>query len=184
MLNHDARGFRELTAYAPARVFLTGLWRIIFGLLLSVPGVLLVYIGPAGEPGAPHKAGDMPPWWLFLVGWVLVFVACGLVAGGVGRIISAFSSKCYFRAGPDGIAIRIPKRGWFGRYRLTEYEFKWGEIKQLVHFTHRLNLIPVSTELRIQLQNGKTIAIERFYFSASIKSLQKQLLTIGASVGP
>jgi len=183
MLNDDARGMRELTTYAPIRVSLTGIWRVIFGLLLGVPAGLLIWIGPAGEPGAQHAAGDMPSWWMFVVGLAIALVALNFVAGGVGRIVSAFSKECYFRGGPDGIAIRIPKRGWFGRFRLTEYRFKWSEIKQLVHFTHRFNGIPVSTELRIDLVDGKTVAIERFNFSASAKNLQEQLLTIGALVG-
>jgi hypothetical protein len=77
----------------------------------------------------------------------------------------------------------MPKRGRFGRFSLIEYNFKWNEIQQLVQFTHRVNLIPVSRELRIHLMDGKTVAIERFYFSANVISLQEQLVTIGASVG-
>jgi hypothetical protein len=74
-------------------------------------------------------------------------------------------------------------QGWFGRFKLTEYNFQWSEIKQIVHFTHSVNLIPVSRELRIELETGKTVIIKRYYFSASVKSLQQQLMTIRASVG-
>jgi hypothetical protein len=98
-------------------------------------------------------------------------------------VVSAFAKDCYFRAGPDGIAIRLPVQGWFGRYRMTEYNFRWSEIKQLVHFTHSLNLIPISRELRIELEDGRTAVIQRHYFLANVKSLQQQLLTIRASVG-
>jgi len=183
VLELDASGMRELTRYAPIRVALTGIWRVIFGTLLGVPAGLLIWIGPAGEPGAPRAPGDMPPWWMFFVGLVLAFVAFAFVSGGVGRMVSAFARRCYFRAGPQGVAIRLPKQGWFGRFRLTEYNIRWNEIQQLVHFTHRHNGIPVARELRIQLSGGKTVIIERFYFSASVMSLQEQLLTIGASVG-
>jgi len=183
VLDHQASGMRELTAYAPIRVALTGIWRVIFGALLGVPAGLLIWIGPAGEPGAARAAGDMPPWWMFVVGLVLAFVAFVFITGGVGRIVSAFSRECYFLAGPQGVAIKMPKRGRFGRFSLIEYNFKWNEIQQLVQFTHRVNLIPVSRELRIHLMDGKTVAIERFYFSANVISLQEQLVTIGASVG-
>jgi len=52
-----------------------------------------------------------------------------------------------------------------------------------VHFTHSINLIPISRELRIELEDGKTVTIQRHYFSASVKNLQQQLVTIRASVG-
>ncbi len=154
-----------------------------FGSALGVPAGLLIWIGPAGEVGAPRAAGDVPPWWMFLVGLVLAFVAFSFIAGGVGRLVSAFARPCFFRARPWGIAIRLPKQGWFGRFRMTEYHFQWYEIEQLVHFTHRLNLIPVSTELRVRLHGGKTVIIERFYFAASARKLQERLLAIAASVG-
>ena len=174
---------QDVTTYAPVRIALLGILRTIFGLIVAVPAGLLIWIGPNGEAGAPRSAGDMPPWWMFLVGLVLGFVAFSIASGGVGRVVSAFAKDCYFRAGPDGIAIRLPVQGWFGRFLMTEYNFQWGEIKQLVHFTHSINLIPISRELRIELEDGKTVTIQRHYFSASVKNLQQQLVTIRASVG-
>lgn len=180
MIDDAATGMRDLAAYAPIRVALTGIWRIVFGLALAVPGALFIYLGPHGEPGAPRAAGDMPPWWMFLVGIALFVGALQFIAGGVGRILSAFQGDCYFRAGPAGIAIRLPRQGWFGRFRMVEHRVAWDDVEQFVHFTHRLNGIPVSRELRIHVRGGKPIAIERFYFSASIRSLQEQLITLGA----
>ena len=181
----DARqsSMQDLTTYSPIRVALTGIWRVIFGALLAVPAGLLIWIGPNGEAGAPRAAGDMPAWWLFVVGLVMAVAAFCFVTGGVGRIISAFAEDCYFRAGPEGIAFRLPRQGWFGRFRLTEYAFRWNEIKQLLHFTHSVNLIPVSRELQVHLYEGKLIIVQRFYFKASAKRLQEQILTIAASVG-
>lgn len=180
----DARqsNMQDVTTYAPVRIALLGIVRAIFGLLIALMGVVAVWATASGD-SAPRNPGDMPSWWLMLVGLVLSFVGFAFVAGGVGRLISAFAKDCYFRAGPDGLAIRVPVQGWFGRFKLTEYDFQWSEIKQLVHFTHSVNLIPVSRELRIELESGKTVIIKRHYFSASVKSLQQQLATIQASVG-
>lgn len=183
VLKDDASGMRELTSYAPIRVALTGIWRVIFGVLLGVPAGLLIWIGPGGEPGAPRNPGDMPVWWMFVVGLVLAFVALSFVAGGVGRIVCAFAKGCYFRGGPEGIAIRRPKQGWFGRFRLVEHRFKWEEIERLVHFTRSLNLIPVARELHVYLYGGTKVVIERFNFSASIKRLQGELDGIRALAG-
>jgi hypothetical protein len=174
---------QDLTSYSPIRVALTGIWRMIFGALLAIPGIALIWIGPNGEPGATRAPGDMPVWWMFVVGLVFAFAAFSFITGGVGRIISAFAQDCYFRAGPEGMTFRLPRQGWFGRYRLTEYAFRWNEIKQLMHFTHSLNLIPVSRELQVHLFEGKPIIVQRYYFKASVKSLQERLLTIAGSVG-
>jgi hypothetical protein len=173
---------QSVTSYAPARIVLLGVARTIFGLLIGLMGALAIWAASAGEMN-PTKPGDMPSWWMVVVGAALAFTGFCFVSGGVGRMVSAFARDCYFRAGPEGIAIRLPKQGWFGRFRLTEYRFRWDEIKQLVHFTHRVNLIPVSRELRIEPQTGKTVSIPRHYFSASVKAIQQQLLAIQALVG-
>jgi hypothetical protein len=180
----DARqsNMQEVTTYAPVRIALLGILRAIFGLLVALMGVLAVWATASGD-SAPRQPGDMPWWWMYLVGLVLCFVGFAIATGGLGRVVSAFAKDCYFRAGADGLAIRLPVQGWFGRFRMTEYNFQWGEIKQLVHFTHSLNFIPISRELRVELEDGKTVVIKRHYFSASVKSLQQELLTIRASVG-
>ena len=180
----DARqsNMQDVTTYAPVRIALLGILRAIFGLLVALMGVVAVWATASGD-SAPRQPGDMPSWWLSLVGLVLGFVGLAIASGGLGRLVSAFAKDCYFRAGADGLAIRLPVQGWFGRFRLTEYNFQWGEIKQLVHFTQSLNFIPISRELRIELENGKRVVIQRHYFSASVKNLQEQLLTIRASVG-
>ena len=183
MFDAKQSSMQDLTSYSPIRVALTGIWRMIFGALLAIPGIALIWIGPNGEPGATRAPGDMPVWWMFVVGLVFAFAAFSFITGGVGRIISAFAKDCYFRAGPEGMAFRLPRQGWFGRYRLTEYAFRWNEIKQLMHFTHSLNLIPVSRELQVHLFEGKPIIVQRYYFKASVKSLQERLLTIAGSVG-
>jgi hypothetical protein len=180
----DARqsNMQDLTTYSPIRIGMTGFWQVVVGALLAIPAGMLVYIGPSGERMANPPAGEPYPWYFFAFGLVLLFCCVYIFAGGVGRIRSAFAENCYFRAGTDGIAIRLPKPGWFGRFQIIEYNIKWSEIKELVHFTYRVNLIPVTRELRIFLNDGKKITIDRKYFSASVKKLQEQLLTIQASV--
>ena len=93
-------------------------------------------------------------------------------------MVSAFARDCYFRAGLAGIALRFPVMGWFGRYRILQYDLSWEQIKQLVHFTHRVNLIPVARELRVELTDGKTVVVQRRCFSHSIRRIQAQLQAI------
>jgi hypothetical protein len=122
----------------------------------------------------------MPAWWMFVVGLGFAVGALALITGGVGRIISSLARDCYFRAGTEGLAIRLPKQGWFGRFRMMEYQFKWAEIEQLIYFTRSVNLIPVARELHIRRYGGKEVTIERFYFSKSIKRLREELMALQA----
>jgi hypothetical protein len=110
-------------------------------------------------------------------------VALAFISGGVGRMISAFARGCYFRAGSEGMAVRLPKLGWFGRFKVIEHAFRWEEIEQLIYFTRSLNMIPVARELHIRLYGGTEVTIERFYFSASVKRLLEELNAIRALAG-
>ncbi len=117
-------------------------------------------------------------------GWLGVFFAAFcFISGGVGRVISAFMRDCYFRAGVEGMAIRVPKQGWFGRFKMMEYPYKWEEIEKLTPVTNSVNFIPISSELKIRLYGGKEITIERYYFSSSAKRIYAELLAILARAG-
>jgi hypothetical protein len=110
----------------------------------------------------------------FLLVGVLIF------SGGIGRICCAFARNCYLRAGPQGMALRFPELGWFGRFRVREHAIPWREVARLVHFTYRVSGIPTSRELRVQLRNGKTIKIPRYFFSQPIELVEDQLREIMA----
>jgi hypothetical protein len=173
----------DLTQYSRIRVFLSGLWQILVAAVLGVLPALLFWPYLKGLHDTPKSSSGLPtstalPNWEIMILVVLAIIAVTILAGGIGRIISAFSSDCYFRAGRDGIALRYPRQGWFGRFHLYVYRFKWSEIDQVVNFTHRVNLIPVSTSLHIYPKGGKKIEVLRIYFAKDSKELQKDLLTL------
>ncbi len=180
--NFDAAGMQIVTSYAPARIVLLAVVRTVFGLLIGLMGALAIWATWGGDM-KPTKPGDMPVWWMYLVGAALAFTGFCFVSGGVGRTVSAFARNCFFKAGPGGIAIRMPKQGWFGRFRVVEYKFRWNEIRQIVRFVHRVNLIPLSRELRIELKSGARLAVARHYFSGSPQAIQLQLSYIAGVAG-
>jgi len=172
---------QDLTGYAPIRVALTGIWRIVFGLLLASFPFALIYVLANTSGSLTSDAEGMQRWWVFVLAGAFTLVSLSFVLGGAGRIVSAFGGACYFRAGAEGIAIRLPEQGWFGRFRLIEHQFRWEEIEQLTSVTRSMNMIPVARELHIRLYGGKEVAIERFYFSAPIKQVLQKLQTIRAT---
>ncbi|MGO8757720.1 MAG: hypothetical protein ACLQG3_06310 [Terracidiphilus sp.] len=120
---------------------------------------------------------------MVVVGAALAFGGFALFSGGLGRMVSAFARNCSFMAGPEGIAIRVPKQGWFGRFRVVETRVPWNQIGQIVRFVQRVNLIPVSSELRVHLKTGARIDIPRHYFRDSVKTIQQKLAAIAAAFG-
>jgi hypothetical protein len=101
----------------------------------------------------------------------------------VGRVNSAFVRDCYFRAGLEGLAIRVPKQGWFGRFKVMEYPYKWEEVERIINITRSVNFIPVGSELNIRVYGEKEITIERYYFSSSAKKLCADFLAVRARTG-
>jgi hypothetical protein len=180
--NLDFTGMQDVTDYAPMRIVVLGALKAIYGLFVGFLGELTLWAAASGE-FQPTKSGDMPHWWFYILGALLTFGGIALLTGGVGRIVSGFARNCYFRAGPEGLAVRLPKYFWFGRYQIIEYRFAWSQIKGLVHFTRRLNFIPFGWELHIEPQSGKMVSIERHFFTDSIKTVQKRLLSIETMVG-
>ena len=175
-------GFDYITDYAPARILALGVARLLFGLLIGFMGALTIWATSVGEM-KPSKPGDMPSAGMYIVGAALAFTGFCFASGAVGRIISAFARNCYLSAGPGGIKFRIPVQGWFGRFRMADYNLAWSEINRLAHFTNRVNYVPLSRELRIELKNGKMISIPRHYFVMSPREIEDQLARYSPVVG-
>ena len=175
--NLDARGMQPVTSYAPARILLLGLTEAVFGLMVLGMGALAIWAASAGEM-RPTKPGDMPEWWMYFVGAALVLGGLALFTSGLGRMLSGFARNCFFMAGPEGIALRMPKQGWFGRFRVVEYDLKWNQIAQFVRYIHRAHLVPVGSDLRIELKAGGRVVIARHYFRDSAKEIQQRLVAI------
>jgi hypothetical protein len=172
----------DLTEYAPVRVFLAGFWRLLFGLVIGFGACVLIVV-LAQTAGEPRTEGDFPPWLGIVAGSLLGLGAAAVLSGGMGRMISAFAGNCYFRAGREGIWVRLPRQRWFGRFRVIEYLFKWKEVNRVVRFTYKTNGIRTATELRIHLNDGTRLTVDRMYFSADVWSIQFQLVEIQKAVG-
>jgi len=169
----------EVARYAPARVIVSGIGRLIAAAIVLGLASLIVFILIRGTT-APPTASDPPPWAFGVIAGLFGFFGLLLLAGAVGRVVSAFARGCCIWASPDGMVLRFPVRGWFGRFSVREFRWRWSSIRQLVHMTHKINGIPTSTELRIELTDGSRVKIERYNFSDSSAVIQERLLAIKA----
>jgi len=171
----------EVAHYAPVRVFLAGLGRLIFGgVFLTVCVVLFyIYLTERGALPSDRSTEEMVPA-LPLVGAAFGLVALLILPGAIGRILSAFDRGYYIRGGISGVEICMPRRRWWGRYRRGTWRSRWEDIEKIVHYTSRINGIPSSQELRIYLVGGGRLRVERYVFAESVASIQRALLEIRA----
>jgi Flp pilus assembly protein TadD len=179
-MNEAPDGNPEMTdvaRYAPARVFLAGVGRLLFGgVFLAVAALLLyVYFFARGTLPADRSTQEMIPV-LPALGAGFALVALLILPGAIGRMLSAFASGFHFRAGLAGIDVSMPVRRWWGGFRRGIWHIRWDEIETLVHRTSRIGGIPTSTELRIQRTDGKRLRVPRYLFSESVASIQQALL--------
>jgi hypothetical protein len=163
---------QDVATYAPIRIILTGLWRVMFGGVFLLLAAVTVY----AMLHAPRSSADPPLWLIALIPVVFSLIGAAAASSGIGRMVSAFARNCYLRGGPEGVAVRIPVRGWFGRFRVMTFYFGWHEIDKLIEVTHRINGIPTNHELRIRLRNGQRLDIERCCFSLNSAVIQSVLL--------
>lgn len=170
---------KYLTSFSPIRISISGLLRILFGAPLILVGGVILWI-VLQPPKAPPSAADPPLWSIGLISIPFLLVGVMVFAGGVGRLISASARNCYIAAGPPGVAFRYPVHGWFGRFSFSEHKLLWKDINQIILYTYRINGIPSTTELRLQLRDGSVIKIDRNNFAASSASLQRELLALKA----
>ncbi len=163
-----------LTSFSPTRIFISGFLRILFSAPLLLVSYSIIWI--VLRPGA----AELPPWGLAPIGIIFLLFGVMVFAGGVGRIICAFARNCFIAAGPPGVALRYPVHGWFGRFSFSEHKLLWSDIREIVLYTYRINGIPSTTELRLQLRDGSVIKVDRNNFAASSATLQRELLALKA----
>ncbi len=82
----DARqsNMQDMTTYAPIRVALAGIRRIVFGLLLGIIPFALIYVLANSSGSLTSDAEGMQRWWVFVLVGVFTLVSLSFVLEGWG----------------------------------------------------------------------------------------------------
>jgi hypothetical protein len=173
----------EIAHFAPVRIFLSALICGCFGLAFSLPPIVLFFLGDQ------WSALETTPLWVLGVPFLLKSLTL---------VRQSFIPGCYFRAGPEGIAIRLGVSGlysalnrrtfirisaatpdtFFNRYpghwaqydgASYIYQFQWSEIKGLE------NAGPNRT-LYIELHAGPRLSVARYYFSENTFTITSKMM--------
>jgi hypothetical protein len=158
-------GMTDVATRTSWKCLVRGLFSLFFGLVVLAVAALLLYLGL-------FKPDKEMPWWAFLIGFTLLFLFGWFsFTDGVRRLQEAFQGGCYLRAGPNGIALRVPGNPTWSSLRLTyrmmEAELPWSKIKQYHPWVRRVNGIPTSSQVRFELAGGGWYYIDMAYFRES-----------------
>lgn len=157
-------GFVNVARYSPGWYHLKPL---IFGLAVSIG--LSSAVVAAGMP-LQFAAIVISSW----CGAWFVWAIC--TSGGAAALGNLFDKNGYLRANIEGLAVRCPLKEAryvnglpaLGIYRMGEAFWPWDEIEKLVHYRHTINFIPDADALHVSLRSGKTMIINRFFFSEGV----------------
>jgi hypothetical protein len=157
----------DVAAPTNVKLVLSGVWNALLSLPFLGTGGIVVYMALFG-----HTKDFSPA--MALVGLLPAALGWSSLSTAVRRL-RAVGERRYFRAGPDGIAFRVPGGGtartlWFG-YEMIELHLTWKMIKSYYPYVMRVNGIPTQSEIRIEYHTaggkGGVVCIPTVYFSGS-----------------
>jgi hypothetical protein len=72
---------------------------------------------------------------LLLMAVMPLALGCLSLTQGVRRLRETRENNCYLRAGPEGLALRLPgplkRSSWYLAYDMWEFDFRWDEVQSL-----------------------------------------------------
>ncbi len=96
----------------------------------------------------------------FLIGYAFF-------SSGVRRIQAACLKGCWLKAGPDGIAFRLPykakARTLFLTYHIAEHTFAWADIRRYYPLHYKVNGIPFGQSLVLETTRGRFVFVGAYF---------------------
>jgi len=169
---------KDVAAYRGRGLLFSALLPLAIGLVgAGVAGVVPFFIASEAARGGGGSWGLLivmifPSW----IGWVCL-------SGAWRRIRASGEKDCYLRAGPDGLALRVPgpaTRASAGfAYTVWEYQFRWDEVSSLTW-----SLESGSSRNLVVTARGGTLEIEGVWFVEPVTRILENIRSAAAPVQP
>jgi hypothetical protein len=185
MNDEELLGLQDVALYSRRRRnAIKAIFQLIFAVILASCALLFLQAGPSGT-GSPYLQPkvDQPTWWWFAVGIGLPGLSIAAALGGITLFLSALTVNCYLKAGPIGLAARVPVRSWYGMYHTRELKLRWDEIQAFVHYVEIGGPLKAKTELRVLGDSGETLLISETFFDVSVNEMLTRIKSIRAMAG-
>jgi hypothetical protein len=165
---------KDVATYCRWKLALNAVPQLLFGLIGLGAGLILIPHIILEEVRRLHSSyGPL------VVCLIPTAVGVMFFSGGVRRLREAFEDDCWLRAGPEGIAWRLP--GWprwktlWCAYDMNERRVAWKDVAQLQLHETRLNgVIPFGTDL-VVVTGGRGLKLESVYFRESAAHIREAI---------
>ncbi len=137
-------------------------WKFVLEAITRIPSALLLFA--AAFLAAPamtkdeiaHGQGSWGGVGLALVSFLVGYV---IFSSGLRRLHAAVLTNCWFKAGANGIAFRLPYKAnpqtLFLTHKITERTVPWTDVLKLYPLQYRVNGIPFGQSLILQTRQDR-----------------------------
>jgi hypothetical protein len=145
---------KSVATYSRWMFLLEAVVRIPIGLLLLTVAFVAVPLMIKQEVAEGHGS------WGALVFDILPLALGYLTfSSGVRRIHAALLKNCWFKAGSEGIAFRLPFKSrpqtLFLTYKIVELTLPWTDVLRMYPLQYKINGIPFGQALMVETRQGR-----------------------------
>jgi hypothetical protein len=137
-------------------------WMFLFEAVVRIPlGLLLLLVAFVSVPlmikqEVAEGHGSWGALTLDIIPLVLGYLA---FSSGVRRVHAALLKNCWFKAGAEGIAFRLPYKGrrktLFFTNKIVERTIPWEDVLRMYPLQYRINGIPFGQALMVETRQGR-----------------------------
>jgi hypothetical protein len=137
-------------------------WMFLFEAVVRIPiGLLLLLVAFVSVPlmikqEVAEGHGSWGALVLDIIPLVLGFLA---FSSGVRRVHAALLKNCWFKAGAEGIAFRLPYKArpktLFFTNKIVELTIPWEDVLRMYPLQYRINGIPFGQALMVETRQGR-----------------------------
>jgi hypothetical protein len=157
---------RDVATYSRWRIALGALPSFLFAAIGLGAGLILGPIMMLAEIRRLHEGYSPLIVCVFPTAIGVLFLVIG-----IRRVREALEKNCWLRAGPEGLAWRLPGRGHWKTlwcvYPVDEYFVAWKDVEGFTLWKHSINGIPTGSDLVLIAKKGWRKTFERAYFRES-----------------
>ena len=150
---------KQVATFCRWKPRLSACWEIPFGLVALAIALVLVPVFIMKE----HAS-----WGLMIMALMPLTIGGLSLTEGVRHARGSFEKDCWLKAGPEGIAFRLPGRArrqaFFLAYDMMERTIPWAEVTRYYPHVLKVNGIATSRKLVIETKQGK-FDIEGVWFN-------------------
>jgi hypothetical protein len=99
--------------------------------------------------------------------------------GSAVQRFHAASEKRYFRCGPGGISVSLPRHTsretFLFSFRTLRFDLRWDGIKTWYPYVHSMNGIPVERSIVFETLNGEKVCIRTYHFAETPKQIAERI---------